>query len=360
MTKIDGNPIILMVGPSFTAHGGVASVCAEYARFGILERLNILYLATFEHGSPFHKIGVAVSAMVTVLRHLRRGNVRALHAHSATNASFWRKAMFCMAARLYRVPYVLHLHSGDMPAFLARSNWLAKYLAIKLLLAADRVVVLSPEWAQWLQKIAPRARAVVVPNPVQLPSTAAAPRRSAAPSILFLGRLEAVKGVPELLFAFADVLKVFPDATLFLGGEGDFESVRQQTLELSIESSVKVLGWISGQSKQDLLATCWVFALPSHHEGLPVGMLEAMAFGMPCIGTPVGAVSGLLAASGGGVVVPVNQAKELASSLMVLLGDAALRLQMGQSAAVHVRENYAAEIVERRLREIYENLPNYK
>lgn len=355
-SSADVEQIILMIGPSITAHGGVASVCAEYARFGVFERLNVLYLTTFERGSAFHKACIAIAALLTMLRHLRLGHVRGLHAHTATNASFWRKAMFCVVARLYRVPYVLHLHSGDMPAFLSRSNRVAKVLAIKLMLAADRVVVLSPEWAHWLQCAAPGACAAVVPNPVQLPPTLTETPRSEFPTILFLGRLESAKGVPELLTAFADVLKFFPEATLLLGGEGDFDGVAQRIKELSIDASVKVLGWVSGQAKLDLLSSCWIFALPSHHEGLPVGMLEAMAFGMPCIGTPVGAVPGLIADSGGGVLVPVKQAKDLADSLITLLSDHDLRLKMGRRAAHHIRENYATEIVEQRLKGIYENL----
>ena len=352
----DRDQAVLMIGPSIAARGGVASVCAEYSRFGIFDRLNIIYLTTFERGSTLHKVGVACSAMLTAMRLFRRGNILGLHAHSATNASFWRKAVFCIAARLYRVPYVLHLHSGDMPAFLARCTWFGRFFAIKLILAADRVIVLSPEWAIWLQRIAPQVRIEVVPNPVQLPSGTVATRKSRMPTILFLGRLEAAKGVPELLDAFASVLQKFPDAILFLGGEGDLEGVRKQTRHLSIESSVRALGWVSGQQKLDLLSSCWVFALPSHHEGMPVGMLEAMAFGMPCIGTPVGAVPSLLTASGGGFVVPINHTKDLASSLELLFHDNELRLRMGRCAALHVHENYATEIVESKLKEIYKNL----
>jgi glycosyltransferase involved in cell wall biosynthesis len=350
------DPLILMVGPSITARGGVASVCAEYERFGIFERLRIRYLGTFERGSVFRKFRVAFSAVLVTLCHLRRGSIVGLHAHAATNASFWRKSIFCMIARLYGVPYILHLHSGDMPAFLARCNRFSRSLANKLISAADRVVVLSPEWAVWLKQISPRAHVEIVPNPVELPPASVGLQRTKAPTVLFLGRLEAAKGIPELLVAFAEVLHILPDAILYLGGEGDFDGVRQRTRNLSIESSVKILGWVSGQSKRDLLSTCWVFALPSHHEGLPVGMLEAMAYGMPCIGTPVGAVPGLLAASGGGVVVPVNQARDLAKCMGWLLNDAELRARMGACAAAHVHENYGTGIVERRLKAIYESL----
>lgn len=343
---------ILMVGPDLAAHGGVASVCATYAEAGMFQRLGVEFVPSFVQGSTWLKLRVACKAMARVWLRCATRRAAVVHVHAATNASFWRKALFYLPARLHGVPYVLHLHSGDMPAFLARCSAWQQRVIVHLLRKAATVIVLSDEWAAWLRDFCPAARITVVPNPVVVPP-AADDRRSNQPTLLFLGRLTPEKGFPELVEALAVARRQVPDLVLQAGGEGEIAQARDLAAQHGVADAVQLLGWVGGAAKQRLLSTCWLFVLPSHHEGLPVGILEGMAHSMPFVATPVGAVAGLAAASGGGLVVPVGQPAELAAALVKLLGDAQLRRAMGAQARRHTLAHYDAAVVEATLRAVY-------
>jgi glycosyltransferase involved in cell wall biosynthesis len=345
-----GGRLTVMLGPALSCRGGIASVCASYRDGGLFERLGVRYLSTFEQGSPARKLVAAASALLRFTGLLLTRRVALVHVHVATNASFWRKALFCELARLARVPYLLHLHSGDTPAFVQRCGVPGRRWVMRTLRGARRVVVLSDEWQGWLRTLDPTLPTEVLPNPVPpAPIGAAAVARSDEPSVLFLGRLQAAKGVPELIAAFAEVRRVLPGARLVLCGEGDRAAVHAQLAALQLLGAVDCPGWVEGRAKRALLASSWVFALPSHHEGVPVGMLEAMAAGLPAVGTPVGGVPGLVSESGGGLLVPVGDTPALAQALLTLLTDRPLAARLGAQGLRYVQAHNGLDVVERRL-----------
>jgi glycosyltransferase involved in cell wall biosynthesis len=349
-----GGRLTVMLGPGLGCRGGISSVCASYRDGGLFERLGVRYLSTFEQGSAARKMAAAASALLRFTSLLLTRRVALVHVHVATNASFWRKALFCELAGLAGVPYLLHLHSGDTPAFVQRCGSLGRRWVMRTLRGARRVVVLSAEWQAWLRTLDPTLPTEVLPNPVPpAPAGDAAGARSAEPSVLFLGRLQSAKGVPELISAFAEVRQVLPGARLVLCGEGDRAAVHAQLAALKLLGAVDCPGWVEGEHKRALLASSWVFALPSHHEGVPVGMLEAMAAGLPTVGTPVGGVPGLLRASGGGLLVPVGDAPALAQALLALLTDRSLAARLGAQGQQYVQAHNGLDVVERRLAALY-------
>jgi glycosyltransferase involved in cell wall biosynthesis len=348
---------VLMIGPGLGCRGGISSVCASYRDGGLFQRLGVRYLSTFEQGSALRKLVVAASALARFTGLLLARRVGVVHVHVATNASFWRKSVFCAAARLARVPCLLHLHSGDMPAFWQRCGSIGRRWIMHTLRGARRVIVLSPEWQAWLRTLDPALPIEVLPNPVPpgpaAPPTDAGEGRSPEPSVLFLGRLQPAKGVPELLRAFVQVRQVLPSARLVLGGEGDLAAVRSQAQALGLQDALDCPGWVDGPAKHALLRRSWAFALPSHHEGVPIGMLEALAAGVPAVGTPVGGVPGLLVASGGGLLVRVGDASALAEALLALLTDPARARRLGDQGRQYVQSHHGLDAVERRLAALY-------
>src|SRR4029079_14258769 len=75
---------------------------------------------------------------------------------------------------------------------------------------------------------------------------------------------------------------------LVLAGDGDVEGARR--LAAPLGESVQVRTWLGAAERDGLLADSDVFVLPSHAEGLPMSLLEAMSSGLPSIVTPVGGI----------------------------------------------------------------------
>jgi glycosyltransferase involved in cell wall biosynthesis len=174
--------------------------------------------------------------------------------------------------------------------------------------------------------------------------------------VLFLGQIERRKGVYELLDAFAALLPHFPEARLAFGGQGELVAVRRRAAELGIEHQVVLLGWLDGPEKQAELARAAVFCLPSHAEGLPMAMLEAMAAGKPVVVTPVGGILDAVRDGDNGLLVAPGQVAPLAAALGRLLGDAALRRRLGGSARATIAARFDAAVVGRRISDIYREL----
>src|SRR5437763_291119 len=120
---------------------------------------------------------------------------------------------------------------------------------------------------------------------------------------LFLGHLEAAKGIYDLLDALAGVRSAVPDVRLACAGDGDRIGVARYAENLGIAEAVKFTGWVGPSGKRALLEHAAVFALPSYEEALPVSLIEAMSAGVPVVATPVGGIPEVVADNTSGFLV---------------------------------------------------------
>jgi len=156
--------------------------------------------------------------------------------------------------------------------------------------------------------------------------------------ILYLGRLEAIKGVEYLIKAFARLS--LEDAVLVLAGDGSlYKSLTALAQKLGIQTKTRFAGYVSPEDVQLYYAVADVFVLPSIT--MPTGketwglvVNEAMNQGLPVIATEaVGAAAGGLVQSGvNGFVVPERDSVALAQAIERILTDVKLREEMGRNA----------------------------
>lgn len=133
--------------------------------------------------------------------------------------------------------------------------------------------------------------------------------------VLVVAALFAVKGHDELLRAMPSLIHRRPDTLLLLAGEGPMEpTLRSLARELGIEQHVRFLGFRS--DVPDLLAAADAFVLPSHSEGLPICIIEAMAADVPVIATAVGGVPEIIRDEENGLLVPDRSPDRLACAIL--------------------------------------------
>ena len=345
---------VLMIGPSPHSRGGMASVIATLLANGYGADDGCRFIATQVDGSPVRKAGRAALALAQVVGLLALGRVALLHVHLASGASFWRKAAFIAAARLAGRPVLLHLHGGQFGHFLDQrlSGW-RRRLALLLMRDASAAFALSAASARLLRAACPCAAVEVFPNPID----AQAPLpRTPGPTILFLGRLDAQKGVFDLLRAFALVHAACPRARLVLAGDGNPALPRQLAAALGVADQVTLPGWVDADQRAALLATAGVFVLPSHHEQMPMSLLEAMAAGTPVIASAVGAIPDMLGHGRYGTVVHAGNIDELAAAILEMLQDNILAENFSARGLERVKSEYHVEKVLARLRRRYEEM----
>ena len=160
-----------------------------------------------------------------------------------------------------------------------------------------------------------------------------------APVVGTVGRLIARKGHDELLDAWTTVREDVPDAHLLIVGDGPERSALEaQAAQLDIETSVHFAG--IRDDVPDCLAAMDVFVFPSHYEGLPGALLEAMAAGLPCVATPVDGNSELLAAYESGLFFDPGDSEAMASALRLVLTHPDLANDLGAAAHERAREGF--------------------
>lgn len=219
---------------------------------------------------------------------------------------------------------------------------------------AARVIVLSREWQRWTTQAFPGARTIVVNNPVLIPRVTSSSREPR--SLLFLGRLDAEKGIYDLLAALSSLRERLPNVRLLCAGDGEFDPVAQRISELRLDGCVEMLGWVEGEEKDRLLERATILVLPSYKEGVPMSILEAMAHGLPIVATAVGGIPDIMQTEVDGVLIRPGDVTSLAASIERLLLDEGLRAGLALRARARVIKEFSVEHVVEQLGSVYADL----
>lgn len=195
-------------------------------------------------------------------------------------------------------------------------------------------------------------KCAVIPNAIDLsefapdPSRRARPRESLSAGDEFVwlaaGRITAAKDYPNLLRAFALVLKVEPNALLWIAGQGSEEEARLHTLasELKVEAQIKWLGLC--RDLPALLDAANGFVSSSVWEGMPLAIAEAMAMEKPVVATDVGGVHELVGETGS--LVPAQNPDALADAMLEMMRQPdAERMAIGRAARNRIQSSFNIE-----------------
>lgn len=356
-SRYSGNRItvcpVLMLGTGFSTRGGIASVVRAYRDSGFLCAEQVHYLPTHGDGSRLYKGVLAGSAGIRLCYRLLRYPYRLVHVHLSSGSSFWRKCMLLGIVRVFRKPYVLHLHGSEFREFHEVCKASQQKVVRQVFDQAAAIVVLSGSWQRWVQSISNNPRITVIPNAVSVPDAISS---RPARQLLFLGRLGERKGVYTLLDAVARLKAVFPDMHLVCAGDGEVDAVRRRVEALGLQAQVSVPGWVDSDERAHLLQRSSVFVLPSHNEGLPMAILEAMAAGLAVVSTPVGGIPDAVLDGVTGTLVPPGDLDALVSALKHLLETPELVAQWGDAGRERIRQQFSPAASESRMRALWQQV----
>jgi len=302
---------VLYAGPSVKAHGGIASVIRSYMdAFG-----PVAFNATT---SRFGKLPGLLNFIVAMaaLPFMRMRGFRIAHAHTAMKGSWWRKNLYLKWAGVIGMKTVLHIHSGAIRQCFPRMGLDNVH---RLLRRYDAVVALTPGWAEYLTKEIGLDNVHVIGNPVRRISGRHTYYNGGTQlRLLFLGAIYEAKGIFELLDAIAmHKNDISGRIRLDIGGIGqENDRMLKQIERDGLQDIVHTHGWVDGKEKERLLSECDVLVLPSHSEGMPVCILEAMAAGMAVITCPVGGIPELVEEGTNAIMVAPGDRQGLYDAIM--------------------------------------------
>jgi glycosyltransferase involved in cell wall biosynthesis len=165
----------------------------------------------------------------------------------------------------------------------------------------------------------------------------------AAPVLLFVGRLAAIKGLLVLLDAVAALKPRHPGLRLVLVGDGpDRRALEARAAALGLGEAVEFTGYLSQAAVAQRVKGCDLFVLPSFAEGVPVVLMEAMAARRAVVATRVAGVAELVEDGVAGALVPPGDPVALAARIGALLDDPGLRARMGEAGRAKVVAEFDA------------------
>jgi len=221
-----------------------------------------------------------------------------------------------LLARRLGLPYVVKVHGSDLNV---QANYrLRRPQIASALRGAQAVVAVSAALAEKARGLGvDDDRVHLLYNGVDgdrfFPGDRAAARReldlpAEAPVVLYVGNLKPSKGCVDLLEAFPAVLERHPGARLVFVGGGAATSLEQRARELGIAGSVLLAGPRPHHELATWMHAASLLCLPSHNEGVPNVVLEAMACGLPVVATAVGGIPEVLPGHAGRLVPPHDRA----------------------------------------------------
>lgn len=164
-------------------------------------------------------------------------------------------------------------------------------------------------------------------------SRKAAPPDPNQQTILFVGSNMYRKGVADLIKAAPGVVEEFPQVRFILVGQDkSIDRLKEMCTALNVESNFDFLGWQSQESLLPRYKQASVFVMPSLTEALGVTFLEAMAAGVPVIGTAVGGIPEIIEGGVNGLLVPVESPHLICGAIKRLLSDSDLRQELTLNA----------------------------
>lgn len=271
------------------------------------------------------------------------------------------------------IPKVVTIHGLLDPWVYRKGYWKKQLMSVllqkRLLRRADLIHVLTQDEEHDLLRFLgnPHPNIAVIPNGIRVADFASLPPKGTfrqqfeLPAdkkiVLFMSRLNRKKGLELLLPAFKQYNQTFDDAVLVLAGPDDGYAQAAQSFinEHKLACTIKMVGMLTGETKQAALADADIFVLPSYSEGFSMAVLESMAAGLPAL---------LSDRVGFGDAIRQHEAAYLtdltidsiAEGLQKMLHDDNYRTHLKHNAQKLVREQYDLDVVAGQLLDEYQKI----
>lgn len=343
--------------------GGAERPLLDLVKFINRSKLNIS-VATVVGGGPleqeFKNLGVEVKVfkkktklgletISSLKKYLEEKKPDIVHTHLFAG-DFWGK----VAARKAKVPIIVSTEQN----LNLDEGWIKGLIKTKTYRFTNRVITISKaikDYTVKAYKVNPE-KIEVIYSGIDLDKFSYQPKDlGLEPKLGIIGRLEKQKGHKYLLKALVNVLKDFPQAQLWIIGEGSLHSqLERQARQLKIDKNVKFLG--ARKNIPEILAGLDIFVMPSLWEGLGVAAIEAQACGVPVIASKVDGLKEVVEDKKTGLLVEPKNSRALAEAIIWSLKHPKIVKQVIINARRSVEEKFDIKKMVSKYEALYQKL----
>jgi glycosyltransferase involved in cell wall biosynthesis len=283
---------------------------------------------------------------VRPLREDFRFNV--IHAHTITPDGH----AAILLGRYFKIPVICSVRGSDLNYYPFDSERMYK-ASVRVLREADTVITVSralAEKATEMTEIRRSPRTIYNGVDTQLFSPTGRRHENRASLdlpkekrvLLFVGGFKPEKGVFDLIEAFAEVSRIAPDLVLLMIGDGPEKASMEMLAEKhGVRDRIIFKGNVPHERMPSYMNACDIFVLPTHSEGMPNVVLEAMACRLPVIAGNVGGIPEIITSGHDGLLFPAGNVEALKGCLLKLLADTGPAVLMGERAWKKVKEGFS-------------------
>lgn len=341
---------VLVIATSHKTRGGITSVVKAHQRGKQWKDFHCRWIETHIDKSNILKLWYLFKGFISYLVLLPSYDI--IHIHTSEPPSAIRKCPFLWWAKIWKKKVIIHFHAFS-PETTIKSKYknVYKYLFNK----ADTVIVLSNLWKKYVNETFNLGDKIqVVYNPCTTEVTNKQyPKKN---QILYAGTVNARKGYADMIKAFALIAKKYPTWQIVFAGNGEIEQGKRLAKELEIEKQTVFLGWVNGIDKDKAFKEATIFCLPSYAEGFPMAVLDAWAYGLPVITTPVGGIPDIAIDGKNVLLFNPGDTKALALQMERLITNITLRNSIAQESVQLAQTTFNIETINQQIGHIYKTL----
>ncbi|MCU0473440.1 MAG: glycosyltransferase family 4 protein [Bacteroidales bacterium] len=273
-----------------------------------------------------------------------------IHFNLALNElSILRDIPLIQLARIFNRKTVVHIHGGRL-LMQEDSPWIFRMILRYSISSKTPVIVLSSLEKETLIKKIGTKRIFVLPNCIDLREARKFKRNYKENDILrilFLGRISVNKGLEFIYKALTALRKQGCRFKFIVAGAGSEATDYIQKFNILLGQDFEFKGVVLGDQKMELLKNCNVYILPSFHEGLPMSLIEGMAFGLIPVTTNAGSIKYLVIDGETGILVRKRSSEDIIFAIRKLSEEPELREMLSKNAIKQIfRTNDASRYID--------------
>jgi glycosyltransferase involved in cell wall biosynthesis len=270
-----------------------------------------------------------------------------VYLRSSASLSCLRDFFFVKLALRWKIRAIYALHMGRIPELERKRGWEWRYLT-KTVKSAWRTVVLDKASFAALSGAGFSTKIALIPNALDPEHFITMERQgSGANRVIFLGWIIPAKGLSDLIIAWNRLRAT--EWELLIVGPGKESFVAELRGNANPDLKVVFTGEIAHEEAMKYLKDSDVLVLPSHTEGLPNVILEAMAFRIPVVASRVGAIPEVVAPSDGrgccGLIIDAHDPQGIEEALRKLIGNPELRNELGENGRTRILQEYSTNVI---------------
>lgn len=344
---------ICMVVPDRLVKGGIASVVNGYREHDFSGKCEVSYIESYRNGSKWEKLAKALKGYLLFFREMILNKPDIVHIHSSFGPSFYRKMPFIYMACFRGVPVINHIHGAEFETFYLKASDRKKRRIRKVYGKCTMLIALSEEWKRNLESVVSPEKITVIENYCKIPDLSGTEKKK---QILFLGEIGKRKGCYDIPEIYGRVLEKGERLPLIMAGDGELAEVKKLFEDRDLQKDISFPGWVRGADKDKCLKESGIFLFPSYYEGMPMAVLEAMAYGMAIVTTRVGGIPHLLEDGVNGYLCEPGDIEGLSKRLLELSKDGDKRRKMGERARQKAIADYSMESHIKKLMDLYDRV----